>query len=114
MEARRDVFQAIVDPTRREIIALIADRQPLTLNQIAEHFDITRPAISNHIKILNECGIISIEQVGRERHCKIQPGNLKEVSDWIGQFNRLWEQRIDSFEKYVHNLKTKRKKHGRK
>jgi DNA-binding transcriptional ArsR family regulator len=114
METRRDVFQAIADPTRREIITLIADQQPLTLNAIAEHFAITRPAVSNHIKILNECGIISIEQIGRERHCKIQPDNLKKVSDWIGQFNELWEQRIDSFEKYVYELKAKRNKHGRK
>jgi DNA-binding transcriptional ArsR family regulator len=114
METRRDVFQAIADPTRREIITLIANRQPLTLNAIAEHFAITRPAVSNHIKILNECGIISIEQIGRERHCKIQPDNLKKVSDWIGQFNELWEQRIDSFEKYVYELKAKRNKHGRK
>jgi DNA-binding transcriptional ArsR family regulator len=114
METRRDVFQAIADPTRREIIALIARHQPLTLNAIAEHFDITRPAVSNHIKILNECGIVSIDQIGRERHCKIQAGNLREVSDWIGQFNALWEQRIDSFEKYVYQLKAKRKKHGRK
>jgi DNA-binding transcriptional ArsR family regulator len=113
METRRDVFQAISDPTRREIIRLIA-REPMNLNAIADNFDITRPAISNHIKILNECGIIAIEQQGRERYCKIQPSNLKEVADWIGQFNSLWEQRIDSFEKYVYQLKSKRKKHGRK
>lgn len=114
MDTRRDVFQAISDPTRREIITLIAHHQQMNLNAIAEHFDVTRPAISNHIKILSECGIISIEQIGRERHCKIQPNNLKEVSDWIGQFNALWEQRIDSFEKYVYQLKAKRKKYGRK
>ena len=113
METRRDVFQAIADPTRREIISLIS-KQPMNLNAIAEHFDITRPAISNHIKILNECGIISIDQVGRERYCKVQPANLKEVSDWIGQFNELWEQRLESFEKYVNQLNAKRNKHGRK
>jgi len=113
METRRDVFQAIADPTRREIISLIS-KEPMNLNAIAEHFDISRPAISNHIKILNECGIISIDQIGRERYCKIQSSNLKEVSDWIGQFNELWEQRLESFEKYVNQLNTKRKKHGRK
>lgn len=113
METRRDVFQAISDPTRREIISLIA-RKPMNLNAIAEHFDITRPAISNHIKILNEYGIISIDQIGRERYCKIQFSNLKEVSDWIGQFNELWEQRLESFEKYVNQLNAKRLKHGRK
>lgn len=113
METRRDVFQAISDPTRREIINLIA-RESMNLNAIAEHFDVTRPAISNHIKILNECGIVSIEQVGRERYCKIQPETLREVSDWIGQYQDLWEQKIDSFEKYLYQLKSKRQKHGRK
>jgi DNA-binding transcriptional ArsR family regulator len=113
METRRDVFQAIADPTRREIIDLISKR-PMNLNTIADHFDVTRPAISNHIKILHECGIITIEQVGRERHCKINSKNLKEVSDWISQFQELWEQRLDSFEKYLDQLKSKRNKHGRK
>src|SRR5688572_5199611 len=113
METRRDVFQAISDPTRREIIDLLA-QQPMNLNAIAEHFDVTRPAISNHIKILSECGIVMIEQQGRERFCRVQPTNLKEVAEWIGQFNALWENRIDSFEKYVYQLKAKRSKHGRK
>ena len=81
----------------------------MNLNAIADHFDLTRPAISNHIRILNECGIITIDQLGRERYCKIQPANLKEVSDWIGQFNELWEQRLESFEKYVNQLNAKRK-----
>jgi DNA-binding transcriptional ArsR family regulator len=113
VETRRDVFQAIADPTRREIIKLIA-RQPMNLNAIAEHFDVSRPAISNHIRILSECGIVLIEQQGRERYCRVQPANLKEVADWVGQFNALWEKRIDSFEKFVYQLKAKRTKHGRK
>jgi DNA-binding transcriptional ArsR family regulator len=113
METRRDVFQAISDPTRREIIDLLA-QQPMNLNAIAEHFDITRPAISNHIRILNECGIIVIEQVGRERFCRIQPDHLKQASDWAGKYEQLWMQKIDSFEKYLYQLKSKRKKHGGK
>jgi DNA-binding transcriptional ArsR family regulator len=72
---RPEVFQAIADPTRREIINLIS-HQPMNLNAIAEKFDISRPAILNHIKILSECGIISVAQVVRERFCKIQPGGL--------------------------------------
>ena len=112
METRRDVFQAIADPTRREIIGLIS-KQAMNLNTIADHFNVTRPAISNHIRILNECGIIAIEHVGRERYCRVQPKNLKEVSVWIGQFEELWEPRIDSFEKYLYKLKAKRNKHGK-
>ena len=113
METRRDVFQAIADPTRREIIDLLA-QQSMNLNTIAEHFAITRPAISNHIRILNECGIIEIEQVGRERMCKIQPDNLRQVSVWVGKYEELWIKKIESFEKYLIELKSKQKKHGRK
>lgn len=113
METRRDVFQAIADPTRREIIDLLS-QQPMNLNAIAGHFDVSRPAISNHIRILNECGIIEIEQVGRERFCKIQPDRLKKVFDWVGKYEELWVQRIESFEKYLYQLKSKRKKNGRK
>jgi DNA-binding transcriptional ArsR family regulator len=113
METRRDVFQAIADPTRREIIDLLS-HQSMNLNAIAEHFDITRPAISNHIRILSECGIVSIEQIGRERVCKIEPGQLKEVSDWVGQYEALWIQKVDSFEQYLNQLQSKQKKHGRK
>ena len=111
IEARRDVFQAIADPTRRQIIKLVADN-PMNLNAISENFDVSRPAISQHIKILEECGIIEIEKIGRERYCKIQPANLKEVSDWIEQYKGLWEQKLDSFENYLNKLQTKNKKNG--
>lgn len=113
METRRDVFQAIADPTRRQIIDLLSG-EAMNLNSIAEHFDVTRPAISNHIRILNECGIITIDQVGRERICRIQPKNLKEIADWIGQYDDLWESKIDAFEKYLYKLKAKRKNHGKR
>jgi DNA-binding transcriptional ArsR family regulator len=113
METRRDVFQAIADPTRRQIINLIA-REAMNLNAIADNFEVSRPAISNHIRILHECGIITIKQVGRERFCKIQPDTLKEVDEWIAQYRELWEQKLDSFEKYVYQLKRKRNKQGRK
>jgi DNA-binding transcriptional ArsR family regulator len=109
IEQRRDVFQAIADPTRRQIIELIAGKE-MNLNTITENFNISRPAISQHIKILNECGIIEIEQIGRERYCKIQPKNLKIAADWIQQYSVLWEQKIDSFEKYLNKLQAKNKK----
>lgn len=101
---RRDVFQAIADPTRRDIIVLLSDKA-LNLNTIAENFDISRPAISKHIKILRECGIISIQQKGRERYCKIRPESLNEVAAWIEQFRSLWEAKLDSFEQYLEALK---------
>ena len=105
-EARRDVFQAIADPTRREIKNLIAHNE-MNLNSIVDNFNISRPSISQHVKILHECGIILIEKRGRERYCKIQPANLKEVAEWVEPFRDLWEQKLDSFERYLDKLQTK-------
>ena len=82
---RRDVFQAIADPTRRAIINMIAS-QSLNLNAVAENFDVSRPAISKHIKILTECGLITIKQNGRERYCEAKLQKLSEVSDWVEQY----------------------------
>lgn len=107
--ARRDVFQAIADPTRREIIELLA-KQPMNLNTIADNFNISRPAVSQHIKILNECGIIEVETIGRERYCKIQPQKLVPAFLWLEKYQKLWTERIDSFEKYVNKLHSKNKK----
>lgn len=108
-ETRRDVFQAIADPTRRKIIELVAT-EAMTLNAIAENFKISRPAISQHIKILNECGIIDIETIGRERYCKVQTKNLIPAFLWLEQYQKQWTQRIDSFEKYVNKLQSQNKK----
>lgn len=108
-EVRRDVFQAIADPTRRQIIELVA-KEAMTLNAIAKNFEISRPAISQHIKILNECGIIEIETIGRERYCKVQAQNLIPAFLWLEQYQKQWTTRIDSFEKYVNNLHSKNKK----
>ncbi len=107
--ARRDVFQAIADPTRRQIIELVAN-EAMNLNAIADNFKISRPAISQHIKILNECGIIEIETIGRERYCKVQAQSLIPAFLWLEQYKKQWEERIDSFEKYVNKLQSKNKK----
>ncbi len=106
---RRDVFQAIADPVRRDIIELVSN-DTLTVNEVAEKFEISRPAISKHIRILNECGIIEINQKGRERYCQIQPKNLIPAFLWIEQYKSLWEDKIDSFENYLMKLQTKNKK----
>jgi DNA-binding transcriptional ArsR family regulator len=94
---RRDVFQAIADPTRRDIITLIA-QGPLTLNDVADRFDISRQAISKHIKILTECGIVVIEQQGRERYCSVEAAKLNEVSNWLTHFRKIWEARFDKLD----------------
>ena len=104
---RRDVFQAMADPVRRDIIELLSS-EILTVSEVADHFEISRPAISKHLKILEECGIVSINQKGRMRYCIIQPKNLIPAFLWIDQYRNLWEERIDSFENYLKQLKNKK------
>ena len=103
---RRDVFQAIADPVRRDIIQLLSTEE-LSVSEVADKFEISRPAISKHLKILNECGLIDFNQVGRERICIIRPQELIPAFLWIKQYNSLWEDRIDSFENYINELQTK-------
>ena len=114
---RRDVFQAIADPHRRAIINLLAAKR-LTLNGVAENFSISRPAISKHIKILSECGLVDVEQQGRERYCQIKLEKLGEVSNWIEQYRKFWESKFDALEQYLEELqaaeKTTKKKPSRK
>ena len=102
-EARRDVFRAIADPTRREIIGLVV-KQPQNLNALAENFNVSRPAISQHVKILMECGLIIIKQKGRERYCEAKLDKLNEVSAWIEQYKQFWEQKLDALETYLEKI----------
>lgn len=113
METRRDVFQAIADPTRRQIIGLVA-KQPLNLNAVAEKFDMSRQAVSLHVKILAECGLITIKQQGRERYCEAKLDSLNEVSVWIEQYRRFWESKLDSLELYLNQLQKTKKNAKRK
>lgn len=103
---RRDVFQAIADPTRRAIINMIA-HQSLNLNSVAENFDISRPAISKHIKILAECGLVVIRQQGRERYCEANLKQLNEVSEWIEQYRVFWTKKLDALENLLAKKTTK-------
>jgi DNA-binding transcriptional ArsR family regulator len=105
---RRDVFQAIADPTRRSILGLLA-LQSLTLNAIAENYNISRPAISKHIKILHECDLISIREQGRERYCEAKLNKLKEVNEWVTQYKQFWETKLDSLEIYLNKLQKEKK-----
>ena len=109
---RRDVFQAIADPNRRAIIGLLAN-QKLTVNAVAEHFSISRPAVSRHIKILKECGLVVVRQEGRERYCEVRLDKLNEVSDWVEKYQKVWERRLDRLDQYLNELQ-KEKKHGEK
>jgi len=106
MQARRDVFQAIADPTRRAMIGLLAG-QTMTLNAVAGHFDISQPAVSKHIRILTECGLVVIVKQGRERHCTARLHTLQEVVSWAEQYRAFWNSRLDTLEKLV-NRRTKK------
>lgn len=106
---RRDVFQAIADPTRREIINMIA-HQSMNLNTVADKFHISRPAISKHIKILTECGLIVMKQHGRERYCEARLQKLNEVSQWIEQYRVFWTKKLDALENFLATKKTSQTK----
>ena len=108
MIQRRDVFQAIADPTRRQIINMVADK-PMNVNAIADGFDVSRQAISLHIKILIECELLKIKKQGRERYCEAQLDQLNEVAVWVDQYRQHFEQKIDRLETYLDKLKNERK-----
>ena len=103
---RRDVFQAIADPTRREIIRLVA-KQSLNVNAVAEQFDISRPAVSKHMKILEECGLVEIRDEGRERYCTAKLDGLREVSGWVEQYRELWDTQLNNLDNYLQGLQGK-------
>ncbi|MDE3142875.1 MAG: winged helix-turn-helix transcriptional regulator [Bacteroidota bacterium] len=107
---RRDIFQAIADPTRRAIISLIM-LQSMTPNAIAEKFDSSRQAVSKHIKILQECGLVKSKQDGREIYYQIEVKKLKEVTDWLAPFQQMWEERFDRLDDYLSKIQ-KQKKHA--
>ncbi len=102
---RRDVFQAIADPTRRAILVLIA-AQAMTPNALAEHFDSSRQAVSNHIRILAECQLISPQQSGREIYYHLNPQKMSEIDKWLEQFRQLWENRFNRLDNLLDNLKS--------
>jgi DNA-binding transcriptional ArsR family regulator len=99
-EIRRDVFQAISDPIRREII-LILSKEDLTVNGVAENFKVSRPAISKHLKILTECGLVNVQRHGRDRFCGVNYDKLKEVSDWLKYFEKFWDKKLNSLKSFM-------------
>ncbi len=101
---RRDVFQAIADPTRRAILGLIAVKA-MTPNTIAEHFETSRQAVSKHIQILTECELVNQAQSGREIYYQFNPNKMKEVADWLEKFRALWEERFDKLDNILIQLK---------
>lgn len=104
---KRDVFQAIADPTRRAILGLIA-LQAMTPNALASHFDTSRQAVSKHIKILAECKLVRQQQAGREIYYHFNPEKMKEIGDWLEPFRQMWENRFNQLDNVLLHLKTKK------
>jgi DNA-binding transcriptional ArsR family regulator len=110
---KRDIFQGIADPTRREILNMIAYKS-LNVNAVTENFDVSRTAIYKHIKILTECGLIVMKQQGRERYCEARLDKLGEVTDWIEKYRKIWAARFDSLDDYLQALQSKSSVAGKK
>lgn len=108
METRRDIFQAIADPTRRAIIGLIA-LQAMTPNALAEHFNTSRQAVSKHIKILTECDLVKQEQQGREIYYSLEIEKMKEIDKWLNQFRKIWEARYSQLTDVLSTMKKQKK-----
>ncbi len=105
---RRDIFQAIADPTRRAIIALIAV-QAMTPNALAEQFHTSRQAVSKHLQILTECEVVRQQQQGREIYYKLEIDKMKEIDQWLDQFRKIWEQRFSQLDDLLKTLKSDKK-----
>lgn len=105
---KQDIFQAIADPTRRAILTLIAV-QALTPNVMAEEFDMSRQAVSKHIKVLQECELIKPEHAGREIYYHINANKMKEIDDWLSQFRKIWETQFNQLDKVLLTIKKQKK-----
>ena len=101
---RRDVFQAIADPTRRAIIALLA-LQAMTPNALAEQFNISRQAVSKHLRILTECEMVKQDQQGREIYYSLEIEKMKEIDKWLEQYRKIWETRFTQLDDVLATIK---------
>lgn len=100
-KSRFDAFQAIGDPSRRKLLLLLR-KESMTINNLAENFDMSRPAVSKHIKILHGAGFISIRDVGRERYCTLRNDGFEELQAWITYFDKFWNSKLKQLENLLH------------
>jgi DNA-binding transcriptional ArsR family regulator len=106
-QQRLDVFQVIGDPSRRQILYLLS-KESQTINALAENFDMSRPAVSKHIKLLADSGFISIEDIGRERHCSLCQDGFKDLQKWLEYFDVFWASKLSKLGKLLNDKKTKK------
>ncbi len=106
---KRDVFNAIADPTRRGILLSLTSESQ-NVNALANQFDMTRQAVSLHIKYLQECGVITVKKEGRERFCHLKVQKLTEVADWLEPFRKMWTGKLNQLDELLEELQSKPKK----
>ena len=107
------VFSALADPTRRAILARLALGET-SVSELAKPFDISGPAISKHLKVLEHAGLISRGRRAQWRPCRLEPNTLKNIDDWLERYRRFWDESFDRLDRYLHNLQSKEKRRGRK
>jgi DNA-binding transcriptional ArsR family regulator len=100
-------FAALADPTRRSILGRLADGEA-TVTELAEPFDMTLPAVSKHLKVLERAGLITRGRRAQWRPCRLEPAHLKDASDWLEEYRRLWEERLDRLDEYLRELQEKK------
>jgi DNA-binding transcriptional ArsR family regulator len=106
-------FAALADPTRRAIVARLAKGEASVM-ELAEPFDMSQPAISKHLKVLERAGLISRGRDAQRRPCRLEAAPLREVTDWLERYREMWDARFDRLDNFLEELKDKEKRHGRK
>jgi len=106
-------FAALADPTRRAIVARLASGES-SVNELAEPFDMSLPAISKHLKVLERAGLITRGRDAQRRPCRLAPGALKNVDDWLERYRRLWTERFDRLDEYLRDVQSREKSRGRR
>src|ERR1700742_1954972 len=109
MDPLSTTFHALADPTRRAILAQLASGER-SVTELAAPFDISLPGISKHLKVLENAGLITRSRSAQWRPCRIEPTRFKEVSDWVEEYRRIWEEQFDRLDEYLRQLKSKDKK----
>jgi DNA-binding transcriptional ArsR family regulator len=97
-----DVFQVIADPSRRQMLQLLS-KDSMTINALAENFDMSRPAVSKHVKVLSNAGFISIKDIGRERYCTLKQDGFNELQDFINYFDKFWSVKLKKLQVLLNN-----------
>ena len=105
-------FAALADPTRRAILARLASGE-CSVTELAEPFEMSMPAVSKHLRVLERAGLIARGRAAQWRPCRLEPAPLKEVADWAERYRRIWEARLDRLDGYLQELRKKEKRHGR-